>query len=136
MTADVSPTHHPKTTAELLAELHEKLELAKEPGGEKAVAKRAKKGLPSARDRIHALVDPGSFLEIGALARTPGDAGALFGDGVVTGHGTINGRPVGVFSHDQTVFGGSVGEMFGRKVAREFGIIDQVIASRKVLAVS
>ena len=37
---------------------------------------------------------------------------------MVTGHGTINGRPVGVFSHDQTVFGGSVGEMFGRKVAR------------------
>ena len=63
-------------------------------------------------------VDPGSFLEIGALARTPGDPNALFGDGVVTGHGTINGRPVGVFSHDQTVFQGTVGEMFGRKVAR------------------
>ncbi len=37
---------------------------------------------------------------------------------MVTGHGTINGRPVGVFCHDQTVFQGSVGEMFGRKVAR------------------
>lgn len=37
---------------------------------------------------------------------------------MVTGHGLINGRPVGVFSHDQTVFGGTVGEMFGRKVAR------------------
>ena len=107
-----------KTTAELLAELREKLELAKEPGGEKAVAKRDKKGIPSARARIHSLVDPGSFLEIGALCKTPGDPDALFGDGVVTGHGTINGRPVGVFSHDQTVFQGSVGEMFGRKVAR------------------
>ena len=107
-----------KTTAELLAELREKLELAKEPGGEKAVAKREKKGIPSARARIHALLDPGSFLEIGALCKTPGDPNALFGDGVVTGHGTINGRPVGVFSHDQTVFQGSVGEMFGRKVAR------------------
>ncbi|MEZ0339513.1 acyl-CoA carboxylase subunit beta [Mycobacterium sp. pV006] len=107
-----------KTTAELLAELREKLEQAKEPGGEKAIAKRAKKGIPSARERIHALLDPGTFLEIGALAKTPGDPDALFGDGVVTGHGLINGRPVGVFSHDQTVFQGSVGEMFGRKVAR------------------
>ena len=107
-----------KTTAELLAELRDKLEQATEPGGEAAAAKRDKRGIPSARARIHALVDPGSFLEIGALARTPGDPNALYGDGVVTGHGTINGRPVGVFSHDHTVFGGSVGEMFGRKVAR------------------
>ena len=107
-----------KTTAELLADLRERLETAKEPGDLKAIARRDKKGIPSARARIHALVDPGSFLEIGALARTPGDPGALYGDGVVTGHGRINGRPVAVFSHDQTVFQGSVGEMFGRKVAK------------------
>ena len=107
-----------KSTAELLAELREKLELAKEPGGAAAAAKRDKRGILSARARIHELLDPGSFLEIGALARTPGDPNALYGDGVVCGHGTINGRPVGVFSHDQTVFGGSVGEMFGRKVAK------------------
>src|ERR1700740_3512098 len=94
------------------------MELGKEPGGEKATAKRDHKGIPSARARIHALLDPGSFLEIGALCRTPGDPNALYGDGVVTGHGMINGRPVGVFSHDQTVFQGTVGEMFGRKVAR------------------
>ena len=106
-----------KTSAELLAELREKLELAKEPGDPKAIARREKKGIPSARSRINDLVDPGSFLEIGALARTPGDPNALFGDGCVTGRATINGRPVGVFSHDQTVFQGSVGEMFGRKVA-------------------
>ncbi|HEY2198821.1 MAG TPA: acyl-CoA carboxylase subunit beta [Mycobacterium sp.] len=107
-----------KTTAELLADLRERLETAKDPGDPKAIARRDKKGIPSARARIHALVDPGSFLEIGALARTPGDPGALYGDGVVTGHGRINGRPVAVFSHDQTVFQGSVGEMFGRKVAK------------------
>jgi acetyl-CoA carboxylase carboxyltransferase component len=106
-----------KTSAELLAELREKLELAKEPGDPKAIARREKKGIPSARSRIYDLVDPGSFLEIGALARTPGDPNALFGDGCVTGRATIDGRPVGVFSHDQTVFQGSVGEMFGRKVA-------------------
>ena len=67
---------------------------------------------------MHALVDPGTFFEIGALCKTPGDPNALYGDGVVTGHGMIDGRPVGVFSHDQTVFQGTVGEMFGRKVAR------------------
>ncbi len=50
-----------KTSAELLAELREKLELAKEPGGEKAVAKRDKKGIPSARARIHALRRPGQL---------------------------------------------------------------------------
>jgi acetyl-CoA carboxylase carboxyltransferase component len=111
-----APTQH--TTAEKLAELHARLELAKEPGGEKAAAKRDKKGIPSARARIHALLDPGTFFEVGALAKTPNDPNALYGDGCVTGHGMIDGRPVGVFSHDQTVFGGTVGEMFGRKVAR------------------
>jgi acetyl-CoA carboxylase carboxyltransferase component len=112
------PPSPPATTAEKLAELREKLELARDPGDEKAKARRDKKGIPSARQRIHELLDPGTFFEIGALAKTPGDPNAFYGDGVVTGHGAINGRPVGVFSHDQTVFQGSVGEMFGRKVAR------------------
>jgi acetyl-CoA carboxylase carboxyltransferase component len=118
VTTEVPRAAQPATTAHKLAELRERLELAKEPGGDKAAAKRDKKGIPSARNRILSLLDPGSFLEIGALAKTPGDPNALFGDGVVTGHGTVNGRPVGIFSHDQTVHGGSVGEMFGRKVSR------------------
>ncbi len=104
------------TTAEKLADLHERLELAKEPAGEKGIAKRAHKGIPSARDRINQLLDPGTFVEIGALVRKPGDANALYGDGVVIGHGKVEGRPVAVFSHDQTVYGGSVGEAFGRKL--------------------
>ncbi|WP_280230017.1 acyl-CoA carboxylase subunit beta [Nocardia cyriacigeorgica] len=105
------------TTAEKLADLRKRLELAQEPAGEAGVAKRAKKGIPSARDRINMLLDPGTFVEVGALVRKPGDPEALYGDGVVTGHGLVDGRPVAVLSHDQTVFGGSVGEMFGRKVA-------------------
>ncbi|NKY56217.1 acyl-CoA carboxylase subunit beta [Nocardia flavorosea] len=105
------------TTAEKLADLRQRLELAQEPAGEAGVAKRVRKGIPSARDRINMLLDPGSFTEIGALVRRPGDPAALYGDGVVTGHGLVDGRPVAVFSHDQTVYGGSVGEMFGRKVA-------------------
>ena len=63
------------------------------------------------------LLDQSSFVEVGALVRQPNDPDALYGDGVVTGHGAIDGRPVAVIAHDQTVFGGSVGEMFGRKVA-------------------
>ena len=105
------------STAEKLAELRKKLEVAQEPAGEAGIAKRARKGLPSARDRINMLLDPGSFVETGALVKQPNDPNGLYGDGVVTGHGTVEGRPVAVFSHDQTVFGGSVGEMFGRKVA-------------------
>src|ERR1700712_6091667 len=105
MTAEAVEPVRAHTTAEKLAELREKLELAKEPGGEKAVAKRDKKGIPSARSRIHSLLDPGSFFEVGALAKTPGDPAALFGDGVVTGHGTIGGRPVGGCRHDTNLFG-------------------------------
>ncbi|EOM76631.1 acyl-CoA carboxylase subunit beta [Rhodococcus rhodnii] len=105
------------TTAEKLAELREKLEKSKEPGSERAIEKRKAKGLPSPRERIDMLLDPGSFVEVGALVKMPGDANNPYGDGVVTGHGTVEGRPVAVFAHDQTVFGGTVGEMFGRKVA-------------------
>ncbi len=64
------------------------------------------------------LLDKGTFVEIGALMRTPGNPDAFYGDAVVVGgHGLVDGRPVAVFSHDQTVLGGSVGEMFGRKVS-------------------
>ncbi|NUS42779.1 MAG: acyl-CoA carboxylase subunit beta [Mycobacteriaceae bacterium] len=106
------------TTAEKLVELRKKLEVAKEPSGEKAILKRAQKGIPSPRERIEMLVDPGTFIELGGLAKQPGDPNALYGDGVVTGHGMIDGRPVAVVAHDQTVYGGSVAEAFGRKVQR------------------
>ncbi|MDN5759769.1 MAG: acyl-CoA carboxylase subunit beta [Tomitella sp.] len=104
------------TTAERLTELREKLEKAREPGSPRAIEKREAAGRPSARARIESLLDAGSFQEIGALAKSPGNPDNPYGDGVVTGHGSIEGRPVAVFSHDQTVFGGSVGEAFGRKV--------------------
>ena len=89
-------TRHLETNAQKLADLHERLALAADPGDE-GQARRDKKGIPSARARIHSLLDPGSFLEIGALAKTP-VTNALYGDGVVTGHGTISSRPVAVFS--------------------------------------
>ncbi|AMW17965.1 methylmalonyl-CoA carboxyltransferase [Mycobacteroides chelonae] len=108
----------PHTTAEKVADLRERIARTQEPGDAKAIAKRDAKGIPSARARIHALLDKGSFLELGAFGRTPGDPNAPYTDGVVTGLGRIDDRPVAVFSHDQTVYQGSVGEMFGRKVAK------------------
>jgi acetyl-CoA carboxylase carboxyltransferase component len=107
-----------RTTAQLLAELHERHAQAREPAGENGIRKRKNKGIPSARQRVDALLDPGTFVEIGALVRQSGSSDALYGDGVVTGHGRIDDRPVAVIAHDQTVYGGSVGEMFGRKVAK------------------
>ncbi|MCF8609229.1 acyl-CoA carboxylase subunit beta [Gordonia sp. HY285] len=105
------------TTAGRLTELRRKLAIAEEPGGERAVAKREKKGIFSPRKRLEMLFDEGTFVEIGALVKAPGADESGFGDGVVTGHGLVHGRPVAAFSHDQTVMGGSVGEMFGRKVS-------------------
>lgn len=101
---------------EKLGELRKLLEIAEEPAGEAAIEKRRKNGIPSARERVKMLLDPGTFVEIGALVRQPGVPNATYGDGVVTGRGYIDGRPVVVISHDQTVYGGSVSEMFGRKV--------------------
>ncbi|WP_238596861.1 acyl-CoA carboxylase subunit beta [Corynebacterium heidelbergense] len=99
-----------------MAELNRRLEQAQDPGSEKAKARRDEAGLSTPRQRIDALVDEGSFMEIGALGQAPGDPTAPYGDGVVTGYGRINGRPVAVYAHDKSVYGGSVGETFGKKV--------------------
>ncbi|MBF6141065.1 MULTISPECIES: acyl-CoA carboxylase subunit beta [Nocardia] len=104
-------------TREKLDQLLGILELAEEPAGEAGIAKRKAKEIPSARERVRMLLDKGTFVEIGKLVRQPGSGDAMYGDGVVTGRGYIDGRPVVVIAHDQTVHGGSVGEMFGRKVA-------------------
>ncbi|MFE0461090.1 acyl-CoA carboxylase subunit beta [Kitasatospora sp. NPDC058965] len=76
-----------------------------------------------ARERIALLLDPGSFTELDALVRHRstafGTAGRRpAGDGVVTGYGTVDGRPVAVFAQDASVFGGSMGEAFGHKVLK------------------
>jgi propionyl-CoA carboxylase beta chain len=81
------------------------------------------RGKMTARERIDAFLDPGSFVETDALARHRAhDFGVAdrrpYGDGVVTGYGTVDGRPVCVFSQDFTVFGGSLGEVFGEKIIK------------------
>ncbi|MEU9918229.1 acyl-CoA carboxylase subunit beta [Streptomyces sp. NPDC051001] len=77
-----------------------------------------RRGEYGARERIDLLLDAGSFTETGLFvrARPTGDGtGRPYGDGVVTGYGTIDNRAVCVFAQDSTVFGGSMGEAFGQK---------------------
>ena len=88
-----------------------------------AVDKQHAKGKLTAMERIEALLDDGSFQQIDGLARHRShnfglDADRPYGDGVVTGYGTIDGRPVCVFAQDFTVFGGSLGEVFGEKIVK------------------
>ena len=104
------------TTAEKLADLKERLAEAQDPGSERAKARRDAAGLTTPRQRIARLVDAGSFVETGQLGRTPDEDGAPYGDGVVTGTARIGGRPVAVYAHDKSVYGGSVGITFGKKV--------------------
>ena len=91
-------------------------------GAAKTDAQHAK-GKMTARERIEDLLDPGSFVEIDALVehrcRDFGmDKNVIPGDGVVTGHGTIDGRLVHCFAQDFTVYGGSLGEMHGLKICK------------------
>ena len=82
-------------------------------GGQAKIDKEHEKGKLSARERIDLLLDPGSFNEFNMLVKYRLGAS---GDGIVVGHGTIDGRRVCVYSHDATVFGGSQGYMHGRKL--------------------
>jgi acetyl-CoA carboxylase carboxyltransferase component len=91
-------------------------------GGDVNILKQHQKGKLTARERIAALLDSGSFQEIGIFAsqgqehNTNGKS-TNFGDGVVTGKGAIGGRPVYLFAQDFTVMGGSVGRVHGKKIA-------------------
>ena len=111
------------TTAGRLADLYLRNEDAVHAGSARAVEKQHAKGKLTARERIDLLMDEGSFIELDELARhrstSFGQAKSRpYGDGVVTGHGTVDGRPVCVFSQDFTVFGGSLGEVFGEKIVK------------------
>ena len=111
------------TTAGKLAELRRRNEAALHPGTEAALEKRHAKGQRTARERIEALLDPGSFTETDALARHRArdfglEAKRPIGDGVITGFGTVDGRPVCVFSQDAMVFGGALGEVYGEKIVK------------------
>ena len=111
------------TTAGKLADLRKRAEESKHPVGESAVEKVHAKGKLTARERVLALLDEGSFVELDALAKHRStnfglESNRPVGDGVVTGYGTIDGRDVCIFSQDATVFGGSLGEVYGEKIVK------------------
>ena len=111
------------STAGKLADFNRRHDEAVHAGSARAVEKQHAKGKKTARERIEELLDEGSFVELDGLARHRSRAFGLeknrpYGDGVVTGHGTVDGRPVCVFSQDFTVFGGSLGEVFGEKIVK------------------
>lgn len=88
-----------------------------------SVDKQHAKGKMTAHERIEALLDPDSFQELDELARHRSvnfglEKNRPYGDGVITGYGTVDGRPVAVFAQDFTVFGGSLGEVFGEKIVK------------------
>lgn len=108
---------------ERIKEIREREKLAEIGGGKERIENRHKKGLLTARDRIKLLLDDGSFQEMDKFvvhqSRDFGlDKKKIYGDGVVTGHGTINGRPVFVFAQDFTVFGGSLSRTNAEKICK------------------
>jgi propionyl-CoA carboxylase beta chain len=111
------------TTEGKLADLDRRIDEAVHAGSAKAVEKQHAKGKMTARERIEMLFDEGSFVELDELARHRSVAFGLeknrpYGDGVITGFGTIDGRQTCVFSQDFTVFGGSLGEVYGEKICK------------------
>src|SRR5215472_17038465 len=117
------PPAAPHTTAGKIADLERRRHEAVHAGSQRAVERQHAKGKMTARERIDGLLDPGSFVEFDELARHRAHDFEMaqtrpYGDGVVTGHGTIDGRPVAVFSQDFTIFGGSLGEVFGEKIVK------------------
>ncbi len=111
------------TTAGKIEDLGNRLNAAVHAGSERAIEKQHARGKKTARERIALLLDEGSFVEFDEFARHRSVNFDMadsrpYGDGVVTGHGTVDGRTVCVFAQDFTVFGGSLGEVFGEKIVK------------------
>jgi propionyl-CoA carboxylase beta chain len=111
------------TTAGKLADLQRRVEEAVHAGSAAAVERQHARGKQTARERIDMLLDKDSFIELDEFARHRSTAFGMeqkrpYGDGVVTGFGTVADRPVCVFSQDVTVFGGSLGQVYGEKIVK------------------
>jgi len=114
---------------DIIRQLEEKRERARQGGGAARAAKQHDKGKLTARERIEALLDPDSFEEWDMFVEhrcTDFDMAeqSIPGDGVVTGYGTVSGRLVFVFSQDFTVFGGSLSEAHAEKICK---VMDQAM---------
>lgn len=111
------------TTAGKLADLKRRVAEVANAGSDRAIEKQHARGKKTARERLDLLLDEGSFVEMDKYARHRStafgqEANRPYGDGVVTGYGTVDGRQVAVFAQDFTVFGGSLGEVFGEKITK------------------
>src|SRR6478609_2015709 len=122
---------NPITHEEKLAYLRELREAAVNSASEEAVEKQHAKGKLTARERIEKLLDPGSFEELDTFVRHRTYDFEMqkrrpWGDAVVTGYGTVEGRTVFVFSQDFTVFGGSLGEVMAEKMVKVMDLAAKV----------
>ena len=120
---DTKKPEQPKLTPNNVQRLQDMRVASKQGGGEKRIQRQHDKGKLTARERLDVLLDPNSFHEIDAFVTHRSSAFGLedqkvLGDGVVTGSGTINGRPVYVYSQDFTVFGGSLSETHAEKICK------------------
>lgn len=112
-----------RTTAGKIADLRRRRLQAETNGTPEAIEKRHAQGKLTARERIARLVDPGSFVEMDAFSRHRSsnfgmDKNRVYGDGVITGHATVDGRPIAIYSQDFLTYGGSLGEVFGEKIVK------------------
>jgi propionyl-CoA carboxylase beta chain len=132
--ADVHPEtqeHALETYAEKLRQLEVLKYEAVHAGSAAAVEKQHAKGKYTARERIEKLLDPGSFQELDVFVRHRTTDFEMqrnrpYADAVVSGHGTIDGRRVCVFSQDFTVFGGSLGEVVAEKMVKVMDLAEKV----------
>ncbi|NMH68704.1 methylmalonyl-CoA carboxyltransferase [Bacillus sp. RO3] len=107
---------------EKINELYDKRREVELGGGDEKIDKQHEKGKLTARERIDLLVDPGSFVELNPFIEHRCSDFGLDGvqgpgDGVVTGYGKVDGKPIYLFSQDFTVFGGALGEMHAKKIS-------------------
>ncbi|NLT29377.1 MAG: acyl-CoA carboxylase subunit beta, partial [Propionibacterium sp.] len=118
-----------RTTAGKIADLDRRIDEAIHAGSKAAVEKQHARGKLTARERVEALLDEGTFAELDEFSRHRSTAFGMeakrpYGDGVIIGVGAIDGRPVCVFSQDVTIFGGALGQVYGEKIVK---IIDFAI---------
>src|SRR5690349_5238684 len=113
------------------ARLEEMEAIAAQGGGKARIAKQHEAGKLTARERVTALLDDGSFVELDKfVTHRCADFGMqdqkILGDGVVTGHGTVDGRPVCVFAQDFTVFGGSLSGAYAQKICKVMDLATKI----------
>ena len=121
------------TTEDRLRDLRNRKAQSEAGGGQTRVDAQHNRGKLTARERLEILLDDGTFQEIDALVEHrcrdfDMDKNVIPGDGVVTGHGCINGREVFAFAQDFTVYGGSLGEMHGLKICK---VLDMALKTGK-----